>query len=96
MCVNTQVCPYPVRTHPGADGRVGAKAHPPVRPTDRIKREERPEEKMMEKSKVEKIVEFFLPMEHVPTVTHQEKKVQVKNGSSSGLREYSQIILIMI
>ena len=27
-------------------------------------------------------VEFFLPMEHVPTITHQEKKVQVKNGKA--------------
>ena len=27
-------------------------------------------------------VEFFLPMEHVPTITHQEKKVQIKNGKA--------------
>lgn len=25
-------------------------------------------------------VEFFLPMEHVPTITHQEHKVIVRNG----------------
>ena len=28
------------------------------------------------------VIEFFLPIEHVPTVTHQEKKVQVKNGKA--------------
>ena len=27
-------------------------------------------------------IEMFLPMEHVPTVTHQEKKVQVNNGKA--------------
>lgn len=26
------------------------------------------------------VIEFFLPMEHVPTVTHQEQKVKVVNG----------------
>ena len=25
-------------------------------------------------------MEFFLPMEHVPTVTHQEHKVKIRNG----------------
>ena len=25
-------------------------------------------------------LEFFLPMEHVPTVTHQEHKVRIQNG----------------
>lgn len=27
-------------------------------------------------------VEFFLPMEHVPTVTHQEKKIVMRNGKA--------------
>lgn len=26
------------------------------------------------------MIEFFIPMEKVPTVTHQEKKITVKNG----------------
>lgn len=26
------------------------------------------------------MIEFFIPMERVPTVTHQEKKITVKNG----------------
>ena len=26
------------------------------------------------------IIEFFLPMEHVPTITHQEHKVRIQNG----------------